>query len=257
MARKRPVILVFGEGGRGKAGRNSYDAQAIKALIPALAPGVNDSYDIKVIKDPPSLTRGASSESVRSWMDDIGRAVAAQEVSRPVHAVLVHQDADGKDGEQRRKDLQNQLDKMKTAHDSGFSTGRRKKKKGPTPRPWRVCAVVPVQMTEAWWLLFPDSIRALNPVAWRGLRVPTRTVESHGDPAALLISLTDKHTRGKKKYIKSDSPAIADLVARRIIAGKEPDKPARPSSPSWNRFVDDVRALAQNRPPAPARAPIV
>lgn len=90
LARRSPVILVFGEGGRGKAGRSSYDAQAIKALIPALALGVNDSYDIKVIKDPPSLTRGASSESVRSWMDDIGDTIAAQEAFRPVHAVLVH-----------------------------------------------------------------------------------------------------------------------------------------------------------------------
>lgn len=256
LARRSPVILVFGEGAQGKAGRNSYDAQAIKALIPALAPGVNDSYDIKVIKDPPSLTRGASSESVRSWMDDIGDTIAAQETSRPVHAVLVHQDADGKDGERRRETLQAQLDEMRTAHNSGYSTSRRKKKKGPIPCPWRICAVVPVQMTEAWWLLFPDSIRALNPGAWRDLKLPTGAVENHNDPAALLTSRTDKHTRGKKKYIKSESPAIADLIARRIIAGKEPDKPARPSSPSWNRFVDDVRALAQNQPPA-ARALIV
>lgn len=111
-------------------------------------------------------------------------------------------------------------------------------------------------MTEAWWLLFPDSIRALNPGAWRDLNLPTGAVENRNDPAPLLTSRTDKHTRGKKKYIKSESRAIADLIARRIIAGKEPDKPARPSSPSWNRFVDDVRALAQNQPPA-ARALIV
>lgn len=205
MARRSSVILVFGEGGRGKAGRSSYDAQAIRALIPALAPGVNDSYDIKVIKDPPSLTRGASSESVRSWMDDIGDTIAAQEASRPVHAVLVHQDADGKDGERRRETLQAQLDEMRTAHNFGYSTSRRKKKKGPIPCPWRVCAVVPVQMTEAWWLLFPDSIRALNPGAWRDLKLPTGAVENHNDPAALLTSRTDKHTRRRRN---TSSPSL-------------------------------------------------
>ena len=68
-------------------------------------------------------------------------------------------------------------------------------------------------------------------------------MESHQDPAGYLTSLTDRHTNGKRKYSKSDSPTIARKLAERIIVGQEPAKPDNPASASWNQFVDDARSM--------------
>ena len=98
-------------------------------------------------------------------------------------------------------------------------------------------------MTEAWWLLFPETVKTLAPGAWRDLKFAQKPVESHRDPAGYLTSLTDRHTNGKRKYSKSDSPKIARKLAERINEEQEPAKPVNPASASWDQFVDDVRSI--------------
>ena len=96
---KKPVILVFGEGGTNAQGKHGYDAEAIAALLPALNPSIAQTYDVKPLTDPPSLTRGASHRSVQNWMEKLSDMIAVQERVRPVHAVIVHQDTDQEDAD--------------------------------------------------------------------------------------------------------------------------------------------------------------
>ncbi|WP_314457632.1 hypothetical protein [uncultured Actinomyces sp.] len=229
----KPLILVFGEGGKGGGGKHTYDATAIKSLLPALNRSIDQAYDIKIRKDPPSLTRGASTGAVLSWMESLRSVIDAQDALRPVHAVIVHQDADKEDPR-----LEGHTQLLKNLESMRAKKGRPKR-----AGTWKVFAVTPVRMTEAWWLLFPEAVKTLAPGAWRDLKFAQKPVESHQDPAGYLTSLTDRHTNGKRKYSKSDSPTIARKLAERIIVGQEPAKPDNPASASWNQFVDDARSM--------------
>ena len=230
---------MFGEGGKGGGGKHSHDANVIKTLLPVLKYKINHGceithkYDIEIRKNPPSLTRGASTDAVLSWMASLRSVIDAQDAVRPVHAVIVHQDTDKEDPHlEGYTQLLKNLESMRA-------------KKGRTNQAgtWKVFAVTPVRMTEAWWLLFPETVKTLAPGAWRDLKFARKPVESHQDPAGYLTSLTDRHTKGKRKYSKSDSPKIARKLADRIKNNLEPVNPVNPASASWDQFVDDVRSI--------------
>ncbi|MFW0162700.1 hypothetical protein [Actinomyces sp. SKVG-SVH-4(1)] len=243
---KKPVILVFGEGGKNAQGKHGYDAEAIAALLPALNPSIAQTYDVKRLTDPPSLTRGASHRSVQNWMEKLSDMIAEQERVRPVHAVIVHQDTDQEDADlEGRTQLLEHLKQLKipAVRKRDSKKGQRNKSKSLSHNHREVLAVTPVRMTEAWWLLFPETVRTLAPGAWRDLKFAQEPVERHQDPAGHLTSLTDRHTKGKRKYSKSDSPKIARKLAERIKRNQEPAKPVNPASASWDQFVDDVRSL--------------
>jgi hypothetical protein len=138
---------------------------------------------------PSSLTRKAGRTAVTPWVEAIRQVVEVHaRAGKLVRAVLVHRDADGPDSdglvaERLRQDLQSV-----PAH-----------------------PVVPVQMTEAWWFLFPEAVKAVKPIAWKDLRWPKPgDVETMPDPKKRLQALT----RGRHEYGEGDSPAIAEQVRR-------------------------------------------
>jgi hypothetical protein len=177
-------VHVFGES------RNDIDS--IHHLLVHLNPEL--SRRVKVHPKPPSLTKDAGQPHVTPWVEAIRQVVEAQaRAGEPAGAVLVHRDADGPDpnglvAKQLRQDL----------------------------RSVPAEPVVPVQMTEAWWFLFPDAVEAVNPRAWCGVmpRRP-RDVEAISGPKKELQRLTRKANR---EYGEGDSPAIAAQVHKLKLA---------------------------------------
>jgi hypothetical protein len=121
----------------------------------------------------------------------IGEVVAAYEAAdKRAAAVVVHRDADGPDPQgEVEQALAVQLQPV---------SGR---------------PVVPVQMIEAWWLLFPGATEAICPLAWRSL-LPRRhrNVEAVHDPKKELQRLTRPT---KREYAEADSAAIALQIRER------------------------------------------
>lgn len=210
---RRPVILVFGE---GTAAHGSNDAKALTHLLKFVNPGLVPQYAIKAMKHPVSLTRTAQRDSVMSWLSDVAN-VARGELAEVV-AIVIHRDADGPDDQGKQyaalaKDIAGHL------------------------RDYLAVPAVPVQMTEAWWFLFPEAIKAVAPGAWRDLKIPAGNVEAIKDPKKRLISLTSRTSR---TYRESDSEEIA-----KWILGQRRNPVS--SSRSWDRFVDDARRIGGNK----------
>lgn len=183
-SRRRPVVLVFGE--------DINDAQTVVELVAHVAPSLSGA--LRPRPRPTSLTRTATASAVRNWIAAIAEAVVATEAAgTPVRAVLVHQDADGADPRgERHTALARSLSVLKQdAH-----------------------PVVPVQMTEAWFFLFPDAVESVRPSQWRGkLPRTSRDVETIDDPKRELKRLT-RSRRGGLEYQEADAPTIAKNVRR-------------------------------------------
>lgn len=203
--RQEAVILVFGE--------NLNDADSIKSLLAHAQPDL--ARRLRSRPRPVSLTRTAKGPAVRKWIDELAGVVAATErAGTPVHAVVVHRDADGPDA---TASVHQQLaDQLTTLPCAGHP-------------------VVPVQMTEAWWFLFPDAVEAVRPRAWRDL-VPRkdRDVETINDPKSELQRLT---RRAGHEYSEADSPAIA-----RKVSELSPVQYGR--SASYSRLLATAAALS-------------
>lgn len=204
-----PVILVFGE--------DSNDTESIKVLLRHLCPRVPGEVVVEVRRDPPSLTKGATVPKVRGWMDSIARVVTTEARLRRVHAVLVHQDSDGPDPSAIvEAKLASELDRTLAAHTAH--------------------AVVPVQMTESWWLAFPDAVRGVKPTAWQTVKFPKHAnTEAIDDPKRELKRIT-RAASAKNEYSEVDSVAIAER-----IVSDEMDLDV--ANPSWRRFVSMAVSL--------------
>lgn len=209
-ARGRELILVFGE--------DPNDTAAISTLTTWLNPRIGIRYKVEPRRDPPSLTRHADELKTRDWLTGIASLVAKQEAAgRRVHAVLVHQDADGVDASGRvEANLNRRLAEVfegRPAH-----------------------AVVPVSMSEAWWIMFPDAVRSVKKQAWRDLKLPTGDVEQIQHAKSYLKSATRK-VAPKNTYSEGDSMAIAhNIVAQ--------NKAPACSSKSWERYKKVCQSLA-------------
>lgn len=185
LARRSPAVLVFGES------RN--DSESVRRLLVGLEPGL-DGF-LQVTLRPTSLTRDAGPTATTSWVQKLQGAVAVAQHLQPVAAVVVHRDADGLDPHGRQ--FRQLTDALQPCHRETH-------------------IVLPVQMTEAWWFLFPDAVEAVRPQAWRKVmpRVP-RDVELIAKPKAELRRLTK---RTGTIYSEADSPAIAEEVARQRLS---------------------------------------
>lgn len=201
---KAPVILVFAE--------NLNDAESIRSLLAHAEPSLARRLEPR--PKPVSLTRTAKEPAVRRWIDELSGVVAATERGGTlVQAVVVHRDADGPDATaSRHQQLAQQLTAL-----------------GCAGHP-----VVPVQMTEAWWFLFPDAVEAVRPRVWRGTVPKTnRDVETIHDPKSELRRLT---RRGGHGYSEADSPAIAKKI--RELSPKQYGR-----SSSYSRLIATAAAL--------------
>lgn len=151
-------------------------------------------------------------------MERIASVLAVRSHTADVVGVIVQQDSDAPN-DHNFETLQSALTKSITA-----------------------CAahpVVPVQELEAWWYLYPDSFRAVNPGAWRQVKLPTKqNVETIHSPKEDLIRRT-RLAAPKRPYTEADSLAVAQKMATAIGEGKAPEN----TSKSWDRFVETARAL--------------
>jgi hypothetical protein len=196
-------IHVFGE--------NRHDIDSIRHLLLHLKPEL--SGRVKVHPKRPSLTKTAGRAAVTPWVEAIRQVVEVQtRAGKPARAVLVHRDADGPDPD-------------------GLVQQRLRQQLKSVPAD----PVVPVQMTEAWWFLFPDAVEAVNPRAWCGVmpRRP-RDVEAISGPKKELQRLTRK---ARREYGEGDSPAIAEQVRKLKLnpVGR---------SRSFDRFAQLAKELA-------------
>ena len=196
-------IVVFGE--------NLNDSKAIKELVLHLCPSILDR-DVVVLREPPTLQRGTSSEGVRTWSQRAKAAIEAASAVRgsPV-CVLVHTDSDGPGGvvfaQERTRELQQ----------GGLSEAH---------------AVVPAESIESWWLLHPAATEAVVP-SWRGaLKAKPGEVDRISSPKSELIRLT-RRKQPKRAYEEADSP---DIAARIRATTAQPAG----ASPSWDAFAEVV-----------------
>jgi len=196
-------VLVFAE--------DLHDSRSIAHLLVA----ANAALDRRVVAvpRPTSLTRSAGPAKVRDWVDELRRTVRGyQAAGTPVAAVLVHRDADGPDPD-----------------------GIEEEKLGAQIAPVGALPVVPVQMTEAWWFLFPDAVESIRPQTWRG-KLPRRArdVETISDPKAELTRITGRGTR--HACTEADSIAIAEAIRSM--------QPAQVGvSSSYDRFIALARRI--------------
>lgn len=201
---RAPVVLVFGE--------STNDTQAIKCLIEALCPKFKGRVQAR--REPTSLQRDASEESVLGWTDRIADVVRSNE--RPVACVFVHRDSDAHDPQSRL-----QQDTETALHDSGLSDAH---------------AVVPVHEIETWWLLFPDDTERLRPSVWKDtLERSSRNWDAVTSPKEVLRARTGRDNR-RHAYSEADSPRVAEYVAAAIADGRAPSGHSR----SFDRFVSSV-----------------
>lgn len=172
-------VLVFGE--------SLNDAQSIATLLVAARSDLRGR--VRPRPAPTSLTRAAGPDAVDSWLLKLRKAVLANEAGGSViAAVVVHQDADGHDPR-------------------GVNEARlRRQLRGVANE-----VAVPVQMIEAWWLLFPGAVRAVRPISWR-TSVTDRPHDVDGvvDPKLHLMRLTRSSGHA---YAEADSSKIAEHIS--------------------------------------------
>ncbi|WP_419839722.1 hypothetical protein [Candidatus Poriferisodalis sp.] len=188
------------------------DTQAIKRLIEALCPELKGR--IQARREPTSLQRDASEQSVLGWTDRIADVVYSNE--RPVACIFVHRDSDIDDPQGR---LQQETETA--LRDSGLPNAH---------------AVVPVHEIEAWWLLFPDATEQLRPSVWKdALQRSSRNWDAVANPKEELRERTGRGDR-RHAYSEADSPRIAEHIASAIESGVA----LTGLSPSFERFRDSV-----------------
>lgn len=205
----KPLVLVFGE---GEAGRHGYDAEAIALLLPAMHESISSNFRVSHRKSPPSLTRAAGGPAVRDWMDKLSETLHGEQ--GVVAAVVVHQDTDGADPDGvARDELRSNINSV-------------------VPSTCKAIAACPEKSIEAWWIHFPEAVRAVRPGAWRDVRLE-HGGETGGidDPKALLMRKTRVGSAGE--YKEAMSPDIASNIVRQEFR-------SHGLSRSWERFKKDV-----------------
>ncbi|GIG28284.1 hypothetical protein [Cellulomonas marina] len=143
--------------------------------------------------------------------------------------VAVHRDADSRDGSTRRAEVHRALESVGVAG----------------------CPVVPVQMTEAWFIVDERAIRAAvgRPSGREALDLPPlRSVETTHDPKAVLrnalIAASGTTGRRRKRAEQEWSNRRRILLERLDVDG-----PVQ-QLPSWQRLVSDIeRVVAEIRQP--------
>jgi hypothetical protein len=131
--RPRKFVHVFGE--------SVNDSDSIRELLLHLNPRLDGR--IKRHPRPVSLVRQAGPDAVKPWVAGIRDVVETHSRRHgPPTAVLVHRDADRPDP---NSDVHRQLNQQLTSIPGE--------------------PVVPVQMIEAWWFLFPGAVEAVKPIA--------------------------------------------------------------------------------------------
>lgn len=207
---KRPSILIFGE--------SPNDTGALRHLIKRAAPGIDERFTLKTMREPISLNKKANPSAQGKWMRGLRDVVtAAQRKGDTVHAIVVHRDSDGHDAS-APGELQDQL----AEHFSMIIP----------------VAAVAVQELEAWFLLFPSAFPRVHSTAWRDVTWVSSDTSRINNAKQELMARTCKQSAGNtpKRYAEADSTAIAEAIAQHQV-------PQVGQNFSWDRFVESASAL--------------
>ncbi len=209
-ARNAGAIVIFGE--------SENDRKAIAALVRDLCP----EAQVKALRRPLVLLKGAPLESIPKRADRVAEAVRAEATRQPIRCVLAHEDADAL--EPKHEAIAEQIEQALR----GAGT------------PGKIHAVVPAWEIEAWWFLWPDLV-ALCHQRW----IEPKTVNQPGkitDAKEKLkrsvrpSGLSKKQRARFPDYRESDSIKIAEAIKDT----RQANRPARGLSQSYDRFRDSV-----------------
>jgi hypothetical protein len=203
-------ILVFGE--------DANDQTTVIELLRGLRPDLGVKYS--PVKTPISLVRGMRPESAKSRNERILAAIRAANVRLPVHATLLHEDADD----------------VEPAHLALI----RAKEQPLIAAPGTVVAVVPAWEMETSWLMFPEAVASLHASWEKPDKYVNRNVGlvRHAKQELAKLIRPSGHRGRFRDYAESESVAIAKAVVMRGELGTP-----KAHSASWQAFVARVAAL--------------
>lgn len=205
----RAWILVLGE--------DENDRLVIRSFCEKFCPTAKGA--IKTLGKPVPKLRDASAADLAERAKDVAAAVAAEAVDKNIGCVFVHEDLDTVGHEAYNTTRQRIQDALSAAFTSFGLTAK-------------VVAIVAVEETEAWLLLFPDVLHGFRkdwavPGSLRGIDTSLRP-----DPKGLLKTISRK---SRNPYRERDAP----LIAARIAEGPHG---ITGTNPSWSQFRAGLKA---------------
>lgn len=212
---ERPVVLVFGE--------SDNDRAALVELFRALRPD-HASVGVETRREPLILMKDENRRSIRRKTSDrIAALVRAEAVTRPVAAVIAHEDCDD----------------TEPAHVTLAATIEAELTSAGVPHP---IAATPAWEIETWWMLFPDALQATRP-CWATFDHAGRDVgriRHAKEELRRQLRPTTAHARSRcPDYAESDGIKIAAAIRSRNLIDQE-----RGNAASLAEFKAKVRALA-------------
>lgn len=203
-------------------GESDNDRAALVELFRALRPDLT-SVSVETRREPLILMKGASRPSTRrKTTNRIAALVRAELVSRPVAAVIAHEDCDA---------IEPAHEVLATMIESGLAAAG-------VPNP---IAATPAWDIEAWWMLFPQALQMARP-CWATVDYDGRHVgEIEHTKEVLRRGLRPVAAQARARcpdYAESDSIAIARNIRARSLHAQP-----RGISGSFQRFADRVRTL--------------
>lgn len=207
------VVIVWGE--------SPNDTRALRSLILGLSPELEGR--VKIRRPPLMMTKNVDNVRIKGAARKAIAALKAEAARHDVAAAFFHEDADA----------------LEPAHD--VLCDRKEAALAGAPVP--VHAVAPAWELEAWWLMWPDEVKAHNP-SWRspskylGRRVGL--VENAKEELVRLLR-PPAVTGSFRDYQELDSPGIAEKVRQAGLAGSP-----GALSKSYDRFRESVKSCVES-----------
>jgi len=188
-AKKRPVVLVFGE--------SDNDTKAVRHLVEGLRPDLSGIVEPR--RHPLVLIKNATPERAKNNAQRIASVVRHEMVVRNVLGVLAHEDCDA----------------VEPAHVAAAEKIERELKDA-------LCECVTVAVTpawemEAWWMVFPEAVGQIvkgwrDPDDWIGKNVGV--VPNAKECLARAVQPRRRQPSPPREYEEHDSIQIAANVMR-------------------------------------------
>ncbi|WP_156359148.1 hypothetical protein [Sphingomonas sp. Leaf242] len=206
------LALIFGE--------SSNDTNALRHLIPALLPPEVIPL-CRAVREPGTLSRNAAVPKRKAVAQAIAIVAKYEARSRTV-AVVAHEDCDA----------------IEDAHLGRMASIKAELSKAGVTHP---IAAAPAWEMEAWWMLFPEALRAVRK-CWAEVDFGGRNVGTITDAKEVLRRALRPSVGANKcpDYAESDSVRIAEEIGR-LGLGRDDGRLKR--SKSLTAFRDDL-ALA-------------
>lgn len=209
---QRSVVVILGE--------DDNDRKTIKILVAALRPDIPRG-SLKPLRKPMALVRNVPPQRLPTQATKAAAVLRAVHVDTPIHAVLMHEDAD---------EVEPAHEALITKIEESFRSLR-----------WPVFAVVPAWEMETWWFLFPDAVQAVRPTWRRPDQYAGRDVgKIRNAKEELRKAVTPP---GAKASFQTYSEADSVSIAEKMVELAQLTRPCFARSASWTAFLDKVRQL--------------